>query len=986
MRPHLLEINAFGPFAGTASVDLDDLGAAGLLLLHGETGAGKTSVLDALGYALYGSVPGDRGIRGLRSEHAGGLDETWVRLTFSVGGRRLRVRRSPEQSVAKQRGGGSTTKRAGVLLEELGDAPRALSTRIDEANEIISDAVGMTASQFFQVVLLPQGRFAEFLHAPAAERQVLLQKLFGTERFADVEAALKRRRDGLRADLERLAHDRDAAVTLLGDVSLTLPELVPSGPAAATGWARSRRVSLAAAAEAAEAAVELAQTREAAAREAAEAGSRLAALRQRRATLLARQAELSAAQAQSDQLRTRLAQARLAAPLGPDLARLLALREGRPVLQEAVDESSALLADALSSCPGVSGSAAEVERWAHDRLAVLVPVLAVERELVTREHDLAAAVAASQDAELRHVAAEGAVDALRERCARLSGSLAADEASLAGLPTLVAAVAVARDRAAAAAELPAAQLLAVDADRLFQSGRATALDAKERWLDLRHRRLLGIAAELAAELADGQPCAVCGGLDHPRPALPQDDAVSEAAERAAHEELEVAERGLEPLREAVQLASSVLTELVTRAGDLETAVPPVALEAELAALQALAAVLPLRRAELERAESELDQSAPTLLATEDALTRARAAVAGLTGSMDEQRAQVEAARAGSTSVAEREVVLRGLARAASAAGVALRQRDEADARLAELESQLALAAAAAGFADLDSVLAAVLEPAQAAAAERLLRDHDDAAAAVRSGLADADLEVDVETPFSVDELVLAAADAREALGAAMTERADAAARAQQAATLTGRIERCEAELAPVRDRHDEVAALAELASGGAGNRLRMSLTSFVLAARLEQVAARASVRLAHMTSGRFTLQHSDEVLDARSRSGLGLAVHDVWTGTQRPTSSLSGGESFMTALSLALGLADVVAEEAGGRRIDTLFVDEGFGTLDAGALDRVMEVLDTLRDGGRLVGVVSHVEELQRRVPARLEVVRTETGSWLRPHHAPAGG
>ena len=131
----------------------------------------------------------------------------------------------------------------------------------------------------------------------------------------------------------------------------------------------------------------------------------------------------------------------------------------------------------------------------------------------------------------------------------------------------------------------------------------------------------------------------------------------------------------------------------------------------------------------------------------------------------------------------------------------------------------------------------------------------------------------------------------------------------------------------------------------------MSLTSFVLAARLEQVAARASVRLAHMTDGRFTLLHSDEVVDARSRSGLGLAVHDAWTGTQQPTSSLSGGESFMTALSLALGLADVVAEEAGGRRIDTLFVDEGFGSLDEKALDRVMEVLDTLRDGGRLVGV-----------------------------------
>ena len=240
-------------------------------------------------------------------------------------------------------------------------------------------------------------------------------------------------------------------------------------------------------------------------------------------------------------------------------------------------------------------------------------------------------------------------------------------------------------------------------------------------------------------------------------------------------------------------------------------------------------------------------------------------------------------------------------------------------------------------------------------------------------------------PVDLPAVRLAAAQARDSLTASVEHRASVASRAQQAAELTARIERLEVEVAPARAAYEEVAGLYELASGGAGNRLRMSLTSFVLAARLEQVAARASVRLAHMTDGRFTLLHSDEVVDARSRSGLGLAVHDAWTGTQRPTSSLSGGESFMTALSLALGLADVVAEEAGGRRIDTLFVDEGFGSLDEKALDRVMEVLDTLRDGGRLVGVVSHVEELQRRVPARLEVVRTETGSWLRPHHSPVG-
>ena len=297
MRPHLLEINAFGPFAGTVTVDLDDLGDGGLLLLHGETGAGKTSVLDALGYALYGDVPGDRGIRGLRSEHAGAVDETWVRLTFSAGGRRLRIRRSPEQSVPKQRGDGVTTKRASVLLEELGPdgASSALATRLDEAGLMVGDLVGMSASQFFQVVLLPQGRFAAFLQAPAAQRQVLLQQLFGTERFSDVEAALKRRRDDLRAELDALSHDRDAAVGLLGHVSLTMPELVPSGAGSCADWAHSRLVSLAAGAEAAEAAAERAEQAELAARSAFDLATRVVERRRRWLALLARQSDLSAA-------------------------------------------------------------------------------------------------------------------------------------------------------------------------------------------------------------------------------------------------------------------------------------------------------------------------------------------------------------------------------------------------------------------------------------------------------------------------------------------------------------------------------------------------------------------------------------------------------------------------------------------------------------------------------------------------------------------
>jgi exonuclease SbcC len=171
---------------------------------------------------------------------------------------------------------------------------------------------------------------------------------------------------------------------------------------------------------------------------------------------------------------------------------------------------------------------------------------------------------------------------------------------------------------------------------------------------------------------------------------------------------------------------------------------------------------------------------------------------------------------------------------------------------------------------------------------------------------------------------------------------------------------------------------------GGGNTLRMRLSAYVLAARLEQVAAAATERLEVMSGGRYALVHSAELAKGGGRSGLSLRVVDGWTGVERDTATLSGGESFLASLSLALGLADVVQAEAGGARIETLFVDEGFGTLDDDTLDEVMTVLDGLRDGGRTVGVVSHVAELRQRIPARVEVVKGRDGSHLLVHAAGA--
>ncbi|MFE0946756.1 SbcC/MukB-like Walker B domain-containing protein, partial [Streptomyces mutabilis] len=224
----------------------------------------------------------------------------------------------------------------------------------------------------------------------------------------------------------------------------------------------------------------------------------------------------------------------------------------------------------------------------------------------------------------------------------------------------------------------------------------------------------------------------------------------------------------------------------------------------------------------------------------------------------------------------------------------------------------------------------------------------------------------------------AAAEAGRRLREAASARDAAARRCAELERLSARATAAVRRIAPLRREHERVARLATLTAGtSAENERRMRLESYVLAARLEQVAAAATARLQRMSSGRYTLVHSDD-RTGRGRSGLGLHVVDAWTGRERDTATLSGGETFFASLALALGLADVVTDEAGGVRLDTLFIDEGFGSLDDQTLDEVLDVLDALRERDRSVGIVSHVADLRRRIHAQLEVVKGRSGSVLR--------
>jgi exonuclease SbcC len=512
------------------------------------------------------------------------------------------------------------------------------------------------------------------------------------------------------------------------------------------------------------------------------------------------------------------------------------------------------------------------------------------------------------------------------------------------------------------------------------------LKAKAHWLDVKEQRLNGIAAELAAQLQDGEPCAVCGAVDHPAPARKDAGHVDREAEERALAAYHQAEERHADAERRLGVVREVLAAATAEAGDMPTnrlAQAAEELEQQYSQARRDASALHSAHEELRRAEGEHEQRTA---AHQQAEVRAAARV-GHRERLDREKGALEAelaqARGTADSVAARAGQLeRQVALLTEAADTARAAEDTAQ-RLKDADARLADAAFRAGFDTPQAAAAALLDDAAHRDLQRRLDAWQAEEAAVRAVLAEADTAAAAQQPpADLDTAERAATAAAQRTRDAASARDAAARRCTELDRLSARAVTAVRQLAPLRTEYDRVARLAALTAGtSADNERKMRLESYVLAARLEQVAAAATVRLQRMSSGRYTLVHSDDRA-GRGRSGLGLHVVDAWTGRERDTSTLSGGETFFASLALALGLADVVTDEAGGVRLDTLFIDEGFGSLDDQTLDEVLDVLDSLRERDRSVGIVSHVADLRRRIHAQLEVVKGRSGSVLRQRGA----
>ncbi|MCP3426224.1 AAA family ATPase [Rothia sp. AR01] len=1041
MRLHRLSMTAFGPYPGREEIDFEPLNEAGLFLLTGPTGAGKSTVFDAVCFALYGSTTSPENSKGLKSAFAGEAVRPVVELELTVGTERYLVARTPAWRRPSRRArAGWVSEEAQVSLSRRGQdgAWEVVATRNDEAGQHLQERIGLNREQFSQVVMLPQGRFAQFLAASSSEREGILRRLFPTSLYGTVQEVLRERAQRAEEELSRgedgAARAEQALADALRRQGLDAPEAGPRGAVRAGARAGRGRAG-----PRPRAARERAEVAAVARRRAEDAHRAVAEWEEhRRLADRARALERSAEGRRRD--RTLLAAAEAAEPVLAAAERARGTGRRSPPAAASLRGGAARRRAAgpphLGEPPRRGGGGAGGAFWAAETEAPVTGAFETGTPVTGTPETGASGTGAPVPDEGRPGPPPPptwrtwpSARRLAEAARRLREAEDADAAA-AALEEEAAAPREARRAAGHQERTEAARTEAESARRELEhrveaGAQAPAREAEARrpwrpparwppssgesrpWGRGRAGRAASSGAVRRARAAPGRALRP-GGLDpgrapRLRPAVPRvrgPGAPAPGPRRARR-------RDHGGGRPGVGGAARDGGGLRARGpGPARRGREPRGVPARGRGLggpgrgRAARGTGAARLEEHERARAERPRRVEELAQLDAALERHRegrrtaelaAETARTRHAQARERAETLRSALGETpsaaELAERERAVAELDRAAHRVlllrdrAEALRQRSASDA------AELAALIGGSRFDDEESARAAALPAADAEALrERIRREEEEAARVDESWNAPAHRRLLERIERGEEEPE--ASGLRE-----LRERAEAAEAAlEEVVAELARLESLHAWLAAqeravgaeaerttaLRERAASLRDLADVAAGnGSENRLKMSLTTYVLAAQLEEIAAAASVRLHQMTSGRYTVRHTDAAARHGARSGLGLEVFDAWTSEARPASSLSGGETFMASLCLALGTADVVQGRAGGIEIDTLFVDEGFGTLDEATLEQVMDALEALREHGRVIGVISHVADMRSRVPQQVRISRSPSGSTI---------
>jgi exonuclease SbcC len=1020
VKPLRLVMQAFGPYAARQEIDFRQLGGRSLFLIHGQTGAGKTSILDAISFALYGESSGSfREPRTLRSDHAPPDVPTEVSFDFSVGAERYRIKRTPEQERPKKKGEGVTRVPPEATLWHRSDIDddaadgTVLATQWMHVTEKVEQLLGFRCDQFRQVVMLPQYQFQRFLMANSTERQRILEVLFSTEFYRQIEEALKQSAVDVRRRCEDLVGRTGFVLAQAG--AETVEELLGRQEAL-----RRRTDEVETGLTAAAARRELVDRQ---LREAHQIDKVFVELTE--AEVKYAQAEVR--RAEIDTLEKRLERAR----------RAEALRDAEIHCRQRRQEHEAILLKRTNIA--TQHEQALEAKLATERALAAEQAREAEHELVRREiarlealtgkigeleqgtRDLSEhAQRVTQATHDRNRAQEG----LRE-CSR---ALRQHQKDLVGMIELSGKTAewkarvrelqrqhkIAADLAEHQGRLKMQEHALASAETLMRETKKSLNEAKKRFDRLQEQRVKAQSTVLAKQLERGQPCPVCGSTRHPAPAHFRTAVPDEQEIAALQEELPRLEMTQDAaVQEAGQVAQRVAITKERIAKCLEDlgahrktspATLAMRLEEAQAELDKARAASEeqgdLRRtiAELQATEARLTEELPRL---EEIFTEASTAhgrlqerIAGLEKDVPATLRSLEAQGAALAAARARHEALKTAldhARqnhdtAVTAWQACQAQLDAAEREVNETRGRLEAAVEdflkrlrEAGFADEAAYQGARLGQEECARLEQETRAFQDAQLAAKARFDHVADAARGKVRPDLAALETDAANAQAEVNGLLEERARAGEQSRQIDSSVAELKFLQGEQAQMEAQLAIVGRVAEVANGK--NIYGITLQRYVLAALLEDVLAAASHRLRLMSRGRFDLQRATERVDLRAAGGLDLLVYDAYTGTTRPVQTLSGGESFLASLSLAMGLADVVQSYAGGIRLETIFIDEGFDSLDPETLELAFQALGELLKSGRLVGLISHVAELTELVPARLEITKGKHGSHARLVH-----
>ncbi len=1015
MRPVFLKMTAFGPYPSIEKIRFKDLGDSPLFLINGPTGSGKTTILDAICFALYGKSTGDeREGNQMRCDLADPALLTEVYLEFELGGKVYKIKRVPEQQRPKSRGEGFTEEKARAELVEImpsGEEKLIVAGKVKEATAEIEKITGLNADQFRQVMVLPQGKFRQLLMAGSSEREQIFSNLFQTRIYKRLEEILKDRSAGIKAEVEEFnktigIHLEAAGHENKAGLEEELKTITPERRQAEKNK-QARDQAFLDASKHLQSAKNLVEQF----KQLDETNKKLEALTRLQPEVTKKSNELQQAEKANIIKSVREELARRESESTSALENQEASKATEKKAHKALDKAEQELKKLNTLQSGLDKLKQELNVVSsyEDRAGKLLEVQKNLETVSQEEKDLLGKVTSAGQALEK-------TKKLREHSESVLQSM---QESLTGLPQQQLALQDLEGKVTARFELEAkrSKLKELNTQLLNaeRHGKQLSETDKKKQNELQLLELKwhqGQAAILAKQLEADQPCPVCGSTDHPKPAENQYDAPSREELEAARKSKQLTTERLIKAREDYKqvlgedkslqgevsaseeklgpYAKTDFAELKKQQKQLDESVQALLKQQTQAA--DLGSKLNEQKKEEEQLGKELEEIKKKYDIKKEELVGIKVRVDAAMKELPEEFRQPDALRKSlskkKNEIKKQEQAIENIRKnhqkkhgEMQSATASLNSAKDIYQKAVEVHKKAKdkwrQALEKSNFASEASFEEALMDDTDLKDLKQELEKYESEVTSTRGALNHQNKELEGKLKPDLKQLE----ESLEKLAAEKTKAEniwqDLDKRYTQLTVANERLEKAAANKKSLEAKYALIGTLSDVANGQTGKKI--SLQRFVLSVLLDDVLIEASHRLKIMSKGRYQLLRTDEGLDRRRVSGLDLAVEDSYSGKTRPVATLSGGESFMAALSMALGLSDIVQSYAGGIRLDTLFIDEGFGSLDQESLDLAVRTLVDLQSTGRMIGVISHVAELKEQLPTRLDIVADRNGSRISP-------